>query len=106
MGSIPSRATRKIIMSEALKRLIELAEKLPKGLHSDWDGTNHYELTSWARENDEYWWLIMGQLFNSKLGYPEDLIPCDTEEGKRLGLIMDIAVALQEALPELKKMEK
>lgn len=86
-------------MTEELKRLIELGEKLPKHLRSDWDGTNHYELTSSARE-DNYWWLIMGDLFRD---LPKDVIPCDTEDGKRLGLIMDIAVALQESLPALKE---
>ena len=90
-------------MSEALKRLIELGEKLPKGLRSDWDATNHYELQS--SEEDDFWWLILSYLFRPEHGYPKDEIPCETEYGKRVGLIMDIAVALQQALPDLKKEE-
>ena len=84
-------------MSEELKRLIELGEKLPKHLRSDWE-TNHFELTS--SQEDDYWWLILADLFRETY---KDESPCESEYGKRVGLIMDIAAALQEALPGLRE---
>jgi len=80
-----------------VEKLIELAEQLPDGLSSDWQDTNHYELHG----GKDYWWLMLLGVFD---GYPKDASPCDTEEGKRLGLIMDIAARLRLALPELKRL--
>ena len=70
-------------MIKEFKRLRELAKRLPNGLGSDWDGTNHYELTTPAGR--EYFWLMVGDGINGLEN------PCETEQGKRLGLIMDIA---------------
>lgn len=70
-------------MNDPLERLRQLAAKLPKGLSSDWDGTNHYEMTSGGKE---YWWLFLSDVAES-FG-PS---PMETESGKRLGLLMDIA---------------
>lgn len=64
-------------------KLKSLAQKLPRGLGSDWDGTNHYELSCGEKD---YFWLMVGD----GIEYMGDS-PCDTEAGKRLGLIMDIA---------------
>lgn len=70
-------------MSNELDKLRALAKQLPKCLRSDWEGSNHYELTS---SGAEFWWLLLGdtsETFGSN--------PMETESGKRLGLIMDIA---------------
>lgn len=61
-----------------LTRLRELASQLPKGLRSDWDCTNHFELQTPGRD---FWWLVFSDME----------CDCDTVEGKRLGLVMDIA---------------
>ncbi len=75
-------------MSKELNELLRLLRQLPDGLRSDWDGTNHYELTSYS--TDEHFWLMVGE------GLP-DGNSCETETGKRFGLIMDIAVAVKDA---------
>ena len=62
-------------------RLRELASMLPEGLQSDWRDTNHYELTDGVAAL----WLAV---FDGARGLHN---PCDTEEGQRLGLLMDIA---------------
>lgn len=71
-------------MSDALTKLRELASRLPKGLHSDWRYTNHFELTT-SDSADGYWWLDLCD------GMPCYVNNCETEEGKRRGLLMDIA---------------
>lgn len=65
----------------SMDTLKELASKLPKGLRSDWDGTNHFELTS--SDSDDYFWLMVG---DGLCG-----CTCEDEFGKRFGLIMDVA---------------
>lgn len=78
-------------MSEKIAELLKLVEQLPKGLRSDWDCTNHYELTTSAEDGEEYFWLMCREFDGD----------CNTEEGKRLGLLLDIAVTLKEAEKEL-----
>ena len=69
-----------------LEKLRKLASGLPPKLNSDWDGTNHYELTSSGKSGEELdWWLMAGE------GVDDHPNACESEEGKRLGLIMDIA---------------
>lgn len=72
-------------MSDGLSRLRGLAEQLPSGLVSDWIGTNHYELTTRTASGD-HWWLCLGGSFESATENH-----CETVEGKRIGLLMDIA---------------
>jgi hypothetical protein len=64
-------------------RLKELVAQLPKGLRSDWKNTNHFELTT--EVPGDYWWLNL-----SNMGE----LNCDTELGKCVGLLMDIAEEL------------
>lgn len=66
-------------MTATLDRLKELAAQLPPKLGSDWDGTNHYELTCSGPEG--YFWLMVRNFDSDS----------DTEDGKRMGLLMDIA---------------
>ena len=70
--------------TEPFSRLRELAATLPRGLRSDWDGTNHYEMTS-SEEPDDYFWLIASE------GFVGIRNPSKTSYGRRLGLLMDIA---------------
>lgn len=67
-------------MSE-LNKLIELASKLPKGLSSDWAGSNHFEMTS----DDEFFWLYVRD------GLDGIENPAESIVGQRFGLLMDIA---------------
>lgn len=71
-------------MPDPLERLRELSKKLPSGLRSDWVDTNHYELTS--PTTGDHWWLAIGDYFRNFDG-----IPCETEEGQRIGLLLDLA---------------
>lgn len=76
------------VAQQQLVRLRELAAQLPTDLVSDWEDTNHFELTSRPAVRDpnhEYWWLCLGDYFR---GFPG--LPCETTEGKRIGLMMDI----------------
>lgn len=84
---------------EALKELCDLAEKLPDKLLADWRNTNHYELTS--DEVDGYWWLVV----RNALPRDEEKAACETEEGKRLGLLLDIAEKLKKAEPILRHLQ-
>lgn len=68
-------------MTTTLDRLKELAAKLPKGLHADWEYTSHFELTT-PDDNEHYWWLCMNR---------GDYWDFNDEDGKRMGLLMDIA---------------
>lgn len=78
---------------EQLQEFIDLVEQLPLGLHSDWEHTNHYELTCFVK--GEYWWLTLSDLFR-------DDLDCKSEEGQRVGLLMDVAAKAREILPLLK----
>lgn len=80
-----------------VQKLIELGGKLPRGLESDWDGSNHFELQ--APYSNGYFWLCLRDL-NAKSTW----LDCDNEEGQKVGLIMDIAAALRAALPELREL--
>lgn len=74
---------------DKLAKLKELASLLPPCLVSDWKNSNHYELTCQAydrKTEHDYWWLSLGDYFT---GFNDS--PCDTEVGKRVGLLMDIA---------------
>ena len=75
-------------MSDHLFKLRELASKLPKGLQSDWQGTNHYELTAPCGDND-YFWLTLRD--DSWYEFAPDSDPSESQDGKRVGLLMDIA---------------
>jgi len=79
--------------NEAINHLMALAAQLPADLRSDWKGTNHFELTS--SEKDNYWWLDFPDI-NEEL-QDNNII------GQRVGLLMDLAVAAQQALPALKE---
>lgn len=78
-------AENTVEVTDRLAKLRKLAERLPSKLNSDWDGTNHFELQDMGGGKD-FWWLDM-----SSFVYGMDENPCESEEGKRLGLIMDIA---------------
>ena len=78
---------------QELNELLELIEQLPEGLRADWNYTNHYEMTS--SEEGKFWWLCLG-------GYIAD-INCQTEDGKKIGLLMDIAEKAKAAERVLKE---
>lgn len=94
-------------MSDELTELLALVAQLPKGLRSDWDGTNHYEMTQSGNKEESYWWLDLSDYLNwdsitKVLG--QDF--SDTEDGKKIGLLMDIAVkvkAVEEILRAVKE---
>lgn len=75
---LSSRAVDVPPVMRSSERLEKLVDQLPSKLDADWDGTNHYELHD--SRGEKYFWLDV-----------EDGIGgCETEEGKRLGLVLDI----------------
>jgi hypothetical protein len=70
---------------------------IPEDALADWDGTNHYEIQSSGP--DGWWWLDGLDGFNSQ-----------TEEGKRLGAVLDYACAyrkdIQALLAEIDRLNK
>ena len=65
-----------------LKGLAVLASQLPNGLCSDWENSNHFEMT--CDDADHFWLFVSDGLDGIKN-------PMETEVGKRFGLLMDIA---------------
>lgn len=66
-----------------LQKLLELIAHLPPGLRADWDGTNHYELVTSFSDTD-YWWLTLSDYLVKDLNSA-------TADGKRIGLLLDLA---------------
>ena len=58
---------------------------IPETARSDWKGTDHYEVQDPYCETD-YWWCIARDYF-------ETIADSTTEDGKRLGAILDYSVA-------------
>jgi hypothetical protein len=79
-----------------IEALLELVCQLPKGLRSDWSGTNHFELTQPNPDAGSYWWFD-----GSEISYDGAYLSQDSELGRRLGLLMDIAEAAKAAEGEL-----
>jgi len=86
---------------DPVSQLLALAAQLPEGLKAGpWRTTNQYELST-----EQYWWLLLtnsaydlvSRNARSRIG-----LPCDTETGQRLGLLLDIAVAAKAAELELR----
>lgn len=61
------------------KRLTECP--IPEDARADWEGTNHYEIQS--PRSDGWWWL-------DDIG---DCLDSHTDGGRRLGAVLDYAVA-------------
>ena len=80
-------------ISEARARC-EAAAEIPADARADWDGTNHWEIQS-ATHTDGFWWLILWDVFDGK-----DTDPSGTENGKRLGMMLDLACAARRDLPK------
>lgn len=70
-------------------RLKELMGQLPKGLRSDWQETNHFELTSAVK--GEHFWLNLSEPGGT---IDSPFMDFQTEQGRRVGLLMDIAEEL------------
>lgn len=79
-----------------IKRLLELSKKLPEGLRSDWEGTNHFELQS-SDPKEEYFWLTLSAFWDKSVWEHPGYL-------KQIGLLMDIAATLKQAEPMLKKL--
>jgi hypothetical protein len=92
----PGWLTRSKKMSE-LDDLKKLLEQMPEHLQSDWYGTNHYEICDYTKGAKDYWWIDIPSLFHDAYS----CIVSDTEMGKRMGLIMDVAVASRKVVPPL-----
>lgn len=74
-----------------------IADKLPDGLQSDWQGTNHFELTTGT--GDDFWWLLLDQIRS-------EAVDCTTEVGQRLGAVFDAAAAFRGAVQRVEELEE
>ena len=87
-----------VMSPSPIAKLLALAEQLPNGLMSDWQDTNHFELTS---DGDP--WIDLSEFFwDSGFGEYVPKNPCTSVDGKNIGLLLDIAEALKAAEPELR----
>lgn len=68
---------------------------IPKDAQADWQGTNHYEITTSSRQDCGYLWL---DNLNDEFA-----LDSATETGKRLGTCLDYAVAYKRDVSELLK---
>ena len=84
---------------DAIKGLIELADQLPQYLRSDWQDTNHFELTDGSVDAKDYFWIDFSDMF---LPSDNDGMWCDGETGKRVGLVMDCVASLSANVGKLK----
>jgi hypothetical protein len=84
---------------EWIQKIQVFCEKFPKTPRSDWENTNHYEITD--PDGDAYFWLTLPDVFtNPGIYYP------DTEEGKRVGLLMDLACQVPALLEHCLKLRE
>lgn len=81
-----------------LQKLLELIAHLPPGLRADWDGTNHYEMTTSFSDID-YWWLDLSD-------YLVQDFDSATEIGKRVGLLLDLAESAKAAEQHLQNIHE
>ena len=64
---------------------------IPENAQADWQGSNHYEIH--AVSDDGFWWL----------DYLEGCMDSRTDEGKRLGAVLDYACAYRRDVGALLK---
>ena len=82
---------------EWLEAIKQRLKDIPHGLRSDWEHTNHYELT---KPDGDWLWFAMDDIapnFNHSTYHP------DTEGGKRLGYMFDAAAAVPALLQLVEK---
>lgn len=77
-----------------IHRLLELIAQLPPDLRADWDGTNHYELTT-PDERFSWWWLSLNDYMVADFDSQDEI-------GRRVGLLLDLAEAAKTAEPLLR----
>ena len=66
---------------DAIRKRLE-ACPIPENAEADYAGTNHYEIQ--APSADGFWWLEV---------YDLDEVDSSTEQGKRVGAVLDYACA-------------
>lgn len=76
-------------MTDPITRLLNLIAQLPPDLRADWQGTNHYELTT-SDPAESWWWLTLND-------YMVEDFDSSTESGQRIGLLLDLAEAAKAA---------
>ena len=92
-----------------LERLRKLADQLPDGLRADWDGTNHYQLTVpipiehkdplTCRERSNHFYLDVREAIAEE---GDDVSA--SEQGCRLGLMLDIATEFKALVAEVERL--
>ena len=81
-----------------MNRLEAIKERLatiPEGVTSDWRGTNHFEIHT----AQETFWLDLHEDLEWMFSKPDNW--CETDCGKRLGLVMDTFAAYKPDLRDL-----
>lgn len=83
-----------------LEELETMAKGMPKIPCSDWRGTNHFEITDSHVDAESYWFLHMRDALSN--GSEQD---DETESGKRVGLVMDLACVAPKLIARIKTLE-
>lgn len=87
-------------MSDGLKTAtIEgILRDVPRKLVADWDCTNHYEIHDTESGSDDFFFICLADYMN------DCYLNRDTEEGKKLGQILDMAAALPDAMTIIRQL--
>lgn len=75
------------------ERWKEIADRLPEGLRADWEGTNHYEMSS----PQDPFWLRLDSLSDTELDW-------ESEYGQRLGTMLDAAAEFKALQAEAERL--
>ncbi len=88
---------------EDIEAIKEILDGVPKKLIADWEGTNHYEIHNVDPHGGDFFWLCLDDFVINGTDYND--LKCDTEEGKELGKLLDMAAALPDAMGIIRQLE-
>ena len=84
---------------EKVKQLIK-EYKFPKDPRPDWDGTNHYEIINIYSNIYGHWWLAGPGIFRENIDWS------NTEDGKKWGVVLELACSVPHLLDRISDLEK
>jgi len=81
-------------VDEALKA----AEKIPSDAKPDWEGTNHFEISTVLDKDGGYFWLVLSDWFPDEIWECPDMLT-------RIGHVLDAACALPVLAAEVRRLQ-
>ncbi len=91
--------TNKRYTREDIEAIEEILDGVPKKLIADYEGTNHYEIHNVDPHGGDFFWLCLDDFVIN------DHLDSDTESGKLLGKLLDMAAALPDAMAIIRQLE-